>query len=195
MKFIGTNIERSIQRSMFDYGPKMYEEYLESVVIISTEALEMELLHSRIVDVLKQFNIFSSTWGLSSYEYDLGIKTDLQKPFDDRKSTVISKLRGAGTTSTELIKNVVESYANASVEVKEQNNIYNVHIVFVGTLGIPPNMNDLERALREILPAHMTYTLEFKYNLYNNFTHLPYSALSVTTYEDLLITEQFNLRR
>lgn len=163
MKYLGTTVERNVRRSMFDYGPKMYEELVESVAIIETEATEIELLHSRIADVLNQFNVESSTWGLKAYEYEVGVTTDVNKPIDQRKSVVVSKLRGAGVTTRELIENVAEAYANADVEVTEDNRHYNVIVKFVGVFGIPPNMSDLERSLREIIPAHMIYTLVFTY--------------------------------
>lgn len=191
MKYLGTAVERDVKRSMFDYGPKMYEELVESVAIIETEATEIELLHSRIADVLNQFNVESSTWGLKAYEYEVGVTTDVNKPIDQRKSVVISKLRGAGVTTRELIENVAEAYANADVEVTEDNPHYNVIVKFVGVLGIPPNMSDLERSLREIIPAHMIYTLVFTYVTYDmlkskyaSYDDLKQSGL---TYEEILV--------
>lgn len=191
MKYLGSNVERSIKRSMFDYGPKMYEELQESVAIIETEATEFELLHTRIADVLSQFNVESSTWGLKAYEFDVGVITNLNKPIDQRKSVVISKLRGAGVTTRWLIENVSEAYANADVEVVEDNTHYNVIVKFVGLLGIPPNMDDLERSLREIIPAHMIYTLVFLYVTYDMLLgkYDDYDTLSSTglTYEEILV--------
>jgi hypothetical protein len=172
MKYLGTTVERDIKRSMFDYGPKEYEELNESVEIIETEAAEFELLHTRIADVLNQFNVESSTWGLKAYEFDVGVTTNPNKPIDQRKSVVVSKLRGAGVTTRELIENVSEAYANADVEVVEDNPNYNVIVKFVGVFGIPPNMDDLERSLREIIPAHMIYTLEFTYMTWDVFDSL-----------------------
>lgn len=191
MKYLGTTVERDIRRSMFDYGPKMYEELNESVEIIETEATEFELLHTHIADVLKQFNVESSTWGLKVYEFDVGVTTNLNKPIDQRKSVVVSKLRGAGVTTRELIENVSEAYANADVEVVEDNPNYNVIVKFVGVFGVPPNMDDLERSLREIIPAHMTYTLVFLYVTYDMLLgkYDDYDALSSTgfTYEEILV--------
>lgn len=191
MKYLGTTVERDIRRSMFDYGPKMYEELNESVEIIETEAIEFELLHTRIADVLNQFNVASSTWGLKAYEFDVGVTTNLNKPIDQRKSVVVSKLRGAGVTTRTLIENVAEAYANANVEVTEDNPHYNVIVKFVGVLGIPPNMDDLERSLREIIPAHMIYTLVFTYVTYDMIKakNQSYDNLSSTafTYEEILV--------
>lgn len=191
MKYLGTNVERDIKRSMFDYIPKMYEELTESVAIIETEAQEFELLHTSITDVLKQFNVASSTWGLKAYEFEVGVTNNLNKPIDQRKSVVVSKLRGAGVTTKALIENVSEAYANADVEVVEDNPNYNVIVKFVGVLGIPPNMDDLERSLREIIPAHMIYTLVFTYVTYDMIKakYQSYNDLSSTglTYEEIIV--------
>ncbi|MGE6488523.1 putative phage tail protein [Paenisporosarcina sp. NPDC076898] len=193
MKPLGTNLERDIERSMFDYMPKEYEEYRESVAIIETEAVELELLNARINDALNQFNAQSATWGLKAYEYDLGITSKQTKPLEERRSVVISKLRGAGTTTKELIKNVAQSYAASEVEVSEDNPNYTVVIRFVGTLGIPPNMSDFEKTLREVIPAHLTYRLEYTYVTYNvmKVNGMTYDQLKATglTYEDLKTTE------
>lgn len=178
---------------MFDYMPKEYEEYRESVAIVETEAVELELLNTLVSDALDQFNVETATWGIISYEVDCGIAPDEAKPIDQRRSVVKSKLRGAGVTTKGLIENVAEAYSNGDVEVTEDNPNYNVKIKFVGTLGIPPNMDDLEQAIRDIIPAHLMYTLEFRYVTYDlvKATYTDYNAVvaSGLTYEQILVTE------
>lgn len=191
MKPIGTNLTRDVKRSMFDYMPKMYEEIAETKALIETEAAELEILYERINDALLQFNIESATWGITAYEFDIDVIPNASKPLDQRKSVVISKLRGAGVTTRELIKNVAEAYANTDVEVTEDNSNYNIVVKFVGTYGVPPNMSDLERSLREIIPAHMVYTLVFTYVTYVmlNGKYADYNAITSSglSYDDLLV--------
>lgn len=193
MKPLGTELERDIKRSMFDYMPKEYEEYRESIAIVETESIELELLNTRVSDVLAQFFVDTSTWGIKSYEIDCGITPDALKPIEQRRSVVKSKLRGAGVTTKGLIENVAEAYSNGDVEVTEDNPNYNVIIKFVGTLGIPPNMDDLERAIREIIPAHLKYTLEFRYVTYDTLKtlYVDYNAVvaSGLTYTEILTIE------
>ena len=191
MKPIGTDLERDVKRSMFDYMPKEYEEYAETRALIESEAIEIELLYARIHDVLAQFNIETATWGISAYEFDIGVTPNVNKPLDQRKSVVISKLRGAGVTTRELIENVTEAYANTDVEVSEDNPNYNIVVKFVGRYGVPPNMDDLERSLREIIPAHMIYTLVFTYVTYDmlNAKNADYDAITTSglTYDEILV--------
>ena len=191
MRPIGTDLTRDVKRSMFDYIPKEYADITETVALINTEATELELLYSHVNDVLAQFNIESATWGINAYEYDIGVTSNESKPLDQRKSVVISKLRGAGVTTRELIDNVAEAYANTDVEVIEDNPNYNIVVKFVGTFGIPPNMGDLERSLREIIPAHMIYTLVFTYVTYDmlNGKYANYNAIQTSglKYDDILV--------
>jgi len=65
-----------------------------------------------------------------------------------------------------LIEQVAEAYDNGDVEVTEDTAIYNVTIAFVSTLGVPPNLDDIFAAIREILPAHLTVNFVFRFYTY-----------------------------
>jgi hypothetical protein len=192
MNPLGTDIERDVSRSMFDTIPRDYGELEESKQLLESEAIEMELLHDRISDTLDQFYIETASWGIASWEVEVGITVNPLKPLEERRSAVKAKLRGAGTTTKELIENVAEAYSNGDVEVVENNATYSVVIKFVGTLGVPSNIPDLEKALREIIPAHLTYTLEYTYVTYSEVASIyaSYDALAASglTYPDLLTT-------
>ena len=56
-----------------------------------------------------------------------------------------------------MIQNVAESFSNGAVDVLEYPAEYRFEIKFTGTLGIPPNLDDLSAALEEIKPAHLAY--------------------------------------
>lgn len=161
MRILGTNIERNIERSMFSYIPQDYLNYRESQEIIKAEANEFEKLNTCISDVLDQFFIDTATWGLAKWERICGISVDESKPIDQRRSVIKSKLRGIGTVTVALIKNVAESWYNGEVEVTEQPSLYTVKIKFVSKLGVPPNLADIQNALREIIPAHLAINFEF----------------------------------
>lgn len=191
MKPLGTNLTREVKRSMYDYMPKEYEDYLESVAIIETEATEIELLNTRVSEALDQFFIDSATWGIKAYEADFGITSDEAKPIDQRRSVIKSKMRGVGVTNKAQIENVAEAYSNGDVDVTEDNPNYNINIEFVGTLGIPPNMSDLEKTIRNIIPAHMGYTLKYRFTTYDSMKtkYTDYNAVAASgfTYDEILV--------
>ncbi len=107
--------------------------------------------------LLDQLNVGTATWGLESWERALGLEVDVSRPLEYRRSRVCSKLRGQGTTTVAMIRNVAESFSNGKVDVIEAPGEYRFDIKFTGTIGVPPNMDDLTAAIEEIKPAHLAY--------------------------------------
>jgi Uncharacterised protein conserved in bacteria (DUF2313) len=191
MKFLGTDLTRNIERDMFDYMPKEYEDYRESRAIVQSEAVEFEALHADIADVLAQFFIDTATWGLSNWESLVGVTVDESKPLSQRRSVVKSKLRGVGTVTVGLIKNVAESWYGGEVEVTEQSALYTVTVEFVSSYGVPENLADVEKALLDIIPAHLELAFEFRYVTYDAMKtqYASYDAVVATTFTyDEMIT-------
>jgi hypothetical protein len=178
---------------MYDYIPGYYEDIREARAIVDTESAILDLVNADINDVLAQFYVDTATWGLANWERICGISTDESKPIDQRRSVVKSKLRGIGTVTVGLIESVAESYSNGDVAVIEDNANYTVTIKFVSTLGVPPNMADIQNALREIIPAHLAINYEFTYATYSELTakYATYTALATSghTY-DFILTDK-----
>lgn len=190
MKYIGTNITRDVERNMYDYMPSEYEDIRESRAIVHAESTELENLNSEISDVLDQFFVDTATWGLANWEALCGLPTDESKPIDQRRSVIKSKLRGVGTVTVSLIKNVAESWYGGDVEVMETPAQYLITISFVSTYGVPSNLIDIENALREIIPAHLQLQFEFRYVTYEALkaSYANYDAVTTIgfTYDQLI---------
>ena len=62
---------------------------------------------------------------------------------------------------------------------------YHFDIRFVGSRGIPPNMDDLTAALEEIKPAHLAYTFVFLYRTYGELEEHTHLALEPYTHQQL----------
>lgn len=114
-------------------------------------------------DVFKQLDVNTATWGLSYWEQAYGIKTDILKSYDYRRTRLLSKMRGQGSTTSAMIKNAAESFSNGEVEIAEDNANYQFTVKFIGAKGIPPNLDDLKDAVEEIKPAHLKAIYEFTY--------------------------------
>lgn len=164
--------KRNIRQAMLQHVPSYYREIRESKEILESKAKVIDQLNDDIQDLLLQFSVETATWALVQWEKLCGIPIDLSKPIDQRRSVIRSKLRGMGTVTTELIKNVAESYANGEVEVIEKSAEYTISIKFVGKLGIPPNLADIEQALRDIIPAHLLIDYEFTFTTWDRLDSL-----------------------
>ncbi|KFZ41891.1 DUF2313 domain-containing protein [Anoxybacillus flavithermus] len=168
--------------NLFQYLPNYYQDIREFPNLIGTENEEVEQLSATIDEVLEQFYVDTATWGLSHWERICGIPVDESKPIEQRRSVIKSKLRGIGTVTVALIKNVAESWYNGEVEVTEQPSLYTVKIKFVSKLGVPPNLADIQNALREIIPAHLAIDFEFSYLLIKDVHNvMTLSQLEATT--------------
>ncbi|MBD2867733.1 YmfQ family protein [Paenibacillus sp. IB182493] len=148
---------------MEDYLPNYYADSNIVANLTEQEARELTEYHARARDVLNQFFIDTATWGLARWEEICGIPVNESKPIDQRRSYIKSKIRGAGTVTLAVIKNVVDSFQNGQVDIQENFGNYEVVITFIGKRGIPPNLNDVKSAVREIVPAHLNVLFKFTY--------------------------------
>ena len=110
---------------------------------------------------------------------------DEDKPLDFRRSRIRGKLRGNGVTTVAMIQNVAESYSNGAVAVTEYPAQYKLEIKFVGTIGIPPNMDDLTQTLRDILPAHLEWSYVFVFNTWAAASELTWGQANAFTWKQL----------
>lgn len=122
---------------------------------------------------------------LGRYEKIYGIEVDISKSDTFRRERIKAKKRGVGTVTKQLIVNTAASYSNCEVEVIEDPEDYRFTIKFVGTRGIPENMNDLTLTIEEIKPAHLSFIFEYVYNTYGVIASFTYGALEAYTYYQL----------
>ena len=120
----------------------------------------MTALDNRIDSFIDQLDVDRATWALEVYEKEYGIVTDRNKPLDERRSVIKSKMRGGGSLSAAQIKIVADSFTNGDVSVSLDSGIL---IEFTSVIGTPPNMDDLKTALELIKPAHLPISYKYRY--------------------------------
>lgn len=174
------------QRMISNLEP--YETFREYRYISQTEGSELDDLHQDLDETLDQYFASTATWGLDIWENELGLTPALNQPDSERRDRILSRLRGTGTATIRIVKNVAESYDGGAIDVVEDHAVYTVSIVFVDTRGVPPNIDDLKAAVRAVVPAHLSLIYEFRYTLYGDLNGAyTYSELNLSglTYGDL----------
>jgi len=171
--------------NLTEYLPDSYADSPEVVRIQTAIQEQVTALRSARDSLMEQLLVNTATWGLNAWERALAVKTDAAAPVAYRRTRILSKLRGAGTTTVAMIKNVAESFSSGEVDIIEDPAEYRIDIKFIGTLGIPPNMDDLTAAIEEIKPAHITYGYIFTYMTWAmfesyNHTWAEWDALNLT---------------
>ena len=167
--------------SLIDLLPNYYAGSSQVVELQGAYEKWTDALLAAKTDLFEQMNVATATWGLTVWESALGLETDVSKSSAFRRERIMSKLRGAGTTTTQMIKNVAESFSNGEVTIIEYNSEYKFEVKFTGTIGMPPNMDDLTTAIEEIKPAHLAYSYVYIYNTnqtLGDYTHAQLSAYS-----------------
>lgn len=168
------------------YLPSYYHDVREMRAIAGAEGAELDKLTQDLEDLLGQYYPETATWALSRYEQDLNIPVNLSKPMEQRRSVVISKMRGSGKVSASMLKNVAQAYERGSIEVSVLPDAYKVTIHFRDTLGIPPNLSDLKSAIEEIKPAHMIVDYALRYLTIAEVEGMTFDEISATTQDRLL---------
>ena len=150
---------------------------------------ERQALWDAYEDFGAQLNVDTATWGLQYWEQALGIAVDVSKNVEYRRSVIKSKLRGAGTTTVAMIQNTAQSYSNGEVEVTEEATQYAIKITFVGTLGVPPNLDDLTNTLKEIMPAHLRWEYIMIFNTWQAVASHTWGSVAGMTWQELKESE------
>ena len=135
-------------------------------------------------DLFRQLRPSTATWGLTLYEREYGIQPDVSKPWEQRLAVWRAKRRGQGTTTKELLELMASSFTGGGVEVREQAAQYLVEICF-GEIGRPPNVEDLERSVREVLPAHLRIGFLFRWRTHGELQPHTHRALAGHTHAEL----------
>lgn len=168
------------------YLPKYYDGVLEMEQLINAEGPEMDLMASRIEELLNQAYPESATWAISRYESDLQIVAEAGKPIEQRRSVVISKMRGQGKVSGSLLKSVAQAYERGAIDVNVRTDDYMIVIKFIDTYGLPPNIDDLKAAIEEIKPAHLSVEYSLRYLTIAEVESMSIEQIEMTTQDRLL---------
>lgn len=149
--------------------------------LIDVEAIELDNKISNIEDFMKQLSIDTATWGLAIYEDELGIRCDINKSLEERRSVIKSKWRGTGKVDSKLIKIVAETFVNGNIEV-----IFNNRIIlrFTDVNGIPSKTEDMKKQLDEIKPAHLNLFSRYKCPVISEIETMSIEELDVQSIND-----------
>jgi len=171
---------------MLSYLPDYYATSRIMSSNMDAQGAEMDRLWQAIDDTLNQYFVSTASWGLDLWEKEFGISIDKTKPLEQRRSVILSKIRGVGTVTVSLIKSVAEAYDGGQVEVSIQPEAYTFTVKFIDTRGIPPNLDDLKAVIEEIKPAHLAVEFAFTYTQWEELTSKTWGDLKNFTWDEVM---------
>lgn len=167
-----------------DRVPAYYYDDPNAGAILSALDRAGERFLSALEDYLQQLDVRTATWALPLWEGRHEIIPNVTADNDGRRSTVMARMRSAGTTTVAMIQNLAASYSNGEVEVLEYPDQFRIEIKFVNTVGTPPNIDDLTVTLREILPAHLEWDYIIVYTTWNQLSTHTWDEMSGLTWTE-----------
>ena len=129
---------------------------------------EFERLKQEIILTENQFFVILSDRGIKNHEEDVGLVPDTSADIETRRSRVLSKLRGTGTVTKTMMKNVAASFVNGDIEIIEYPSEYCFAVKFTSKTGVPYNIADIQAMIEEIKPAHLAVEYIFTYRLWQD---------------------------
>lgn len=173
---------------LMQYLPDYYQGVKEVIELQTILGYSAGALSYGRQDTFAQCFIATATWGLERWEKLYGLKTDKSKSFESRREILRAKLRGASTTTKEMIKNVAIAFSGGEVAIQEYPQEYRFVVQFIGTKGIPQNMSGLINAIDEIKPAHLAFGFKYTYTVWQQIS-MTWQEASLKTWGDLRIYE------
>ena len=150
---------------------KMPGYYQKSKVIndlIHSIENEFERLKQETILTENQFFVILSDRDIKSHEDDVGLISDASADIETRRGRVLSKLRGTGTVTKTMMKNVAASFVNGDIEIIEYPSEYCFAVKFTSKTGVPYNIADIQAMIEEIKPAHLAVEYIFTYRLWQD---------------------------
>ena len=129
---------------------------------------EFERLKHETILTENQFFVILSDRDIKNHEEDVGLVPDASADIETRRSRVLSKLRGTGTVTKTMMKNVAASFVNGDIEIIEYPSEYCFAVKFTSKTGVPYNIADIQAMIEEIKPAHLAVEYIFTYRLWQD---------------------------
>lgn len=131
---------------------------------LASWGVEFDEARGDLSGLVDQFFTETASWSLTAWEAELGLPPPLTGQSDaERRARVGSYRRGIGTANLFTITRIANAYQNGQIDVADDPEHHRLIVYFISIGGIPPNFPDLQAALRDIVPAHVTITYEFRY--------------------------------
>lgn len=154
---------------LIKYLPRYYQGIKEVEELQRAIDNENTKEREKIQDIFKQCDINRATWGLVIWEEMYGLSIgDTLTNIEDRRERVRAKMRSTGTTTIAKLKNIALAFAGAKVDILEHYGEYYIKIKFISLVGRVPDLENFKRAIREVLPAHLGFKIEFRYNTHGD---------------------------
>lgn len=175
---------------MMKYLP-LYERKSNTFrTVLTADDRELRNTEQQLEIVNRNIFIDTAIEALPIYERDLGIKPNNTLRYDQRREQISSRNRASfDQTTKETIKAVASAYSNGEVDINLTNIPGVYEIKFVGTKGIPDNLEGLMQAIEIIVPAHLEFGYAYTFNVWEFVSNRTWGRVTTMTWDEIKIYE------
>lgn len=174
--------------------PSYYRKSKVMKQLMDSLESENERLRQEVQLTENQFFVLLADKNIADHEKDIGLSPDISSNLDTRIGLVLSRLRGTGTVTKTMMKNVAASFVNGEIEIIEYASQYLFAVKFMSKQGIPYNLADIQKVIEDIKPAHLKVEYIFTYRLWQDVlnTLASWTETRSYTWESLMTFETKN---
>lgn len=143
------------RKRMNSYYPEVVRSILEFRAIIDAEYPEVESMKQGMEDILSDAYLTTMKADrIVQWENILGIQPLEDSTINDRRDTIIARIRGQGKLNTELINTIVKTFTGGTANSWVEDGVLYVEIT------PPPNdktykFQNVEQEIKNKVPAHL----------------------------------------
>ena len=131
---------------------------------------------------------------VTKYENFMGLEYKNGWSLQDRKDRIIYTLLSKNIFTPQVLKEQAKIFTNGEIEVIEDYGNYSFTIKFTSVVGIPQNLNNFKNFIYINKPAHLNFSIEFRYNTHGqikdkNLSHKYLKKYSHKQIHDIRIFE------
>ena len=138
------------------------------------------------------FIAFFNEQQVANYEKFMELDYKNGWSLQDRKDRIIYTLLSKNICTPQVLKEQAKIFTNGEIEVIEDYGNYSFTIKFTSVVGIPSNLDNFKNFIYINKPAHLNFSIEFRYNTHNQVAYLVHNILKSKTHKQIYDTRLYN---
>lgn len=143
--------------------PKQYRKDPWIIALVNAMQGVLDAQEAATRSVTAQESLDTVTWNLAVEERLAGITPPPGSTLESRRTALKAKWRSVGKLTIEQIQAVADAWKNGEVVVSFPDG--RIRVQFVGSFGVPEDMDSLKAAIRLVIPAHLPVDYLLRYLL------------------------------
>ena len=143
--------------------PKQYRKDPWIIALVNAMQGVLDAQEAATRSVTAQESLDTVTWNLAVEERLAGITPPPGATLESRRTALKAKWRSVGKLTIEQIQAVADAWKNGEVLVSFPDG--RIRVQFVGSFGVPEDMDSLKAAIRLVIPAHLPVDYLLRYLL------------------------------